>query len=43
MKELVPKLQNSKYHGKVLKWELKEIYQQIPKEVEERLKSWSYW
>ena len=41
--DLVPKLQNSKYHGKVLRWELKELYgDKLPKEVTERLKRWGY-
>ena len=42
--ELLGKLQASKYHGKTLRWELKEIYgEKLPKEVEERLKKWGYY
>ena len=41
--ELLPRLQASRYHGKTLRWELKEIYgEELPKEVEERLKKWGY-
>ena len=41
-KELFNKLQQSKYHGKVLREELNEIYE-LPEEVVKRLESWGYW
>ena len=40
---LFDRLTKSKYHGKTLRMELKEIYPDLPKEVEERLRRWAYW
>ena len=43
-KELLDRIRKSKYHGKILREELKEIYgNNLPKEVEDRLKSWAYY
>lgn len=42
--ELLTRLQSSRYHGRTLRWELKEIYgEELPREVEERLRRWGYW
>ena len=36
------RLVKSKYHGRVLKWELREIYNEN-EEIKERLEKWGYW
>ena len=41
--EELEKLQKSKYHGKTLRWELREIYREEYKAVEKRLEALGYW
>jgi len=40
---MLHKIRSSKYHGKTLRYEIKDIYGSIPKDVEQRLRDWSYW
>ena len=42
--ELFDELRKSRFHNKVLRMELKEIYgSEVPEEVKERLRSWGYY
>jgi len=42
--EMFEKIRKSRFHGKTLRLELKEIYgDELPKSVLERLERWGYW